>query len=57
MRKQDKIVQKQGLKHYTNLIDSIGTLLESARKQVARTINNILIQTYWEIGKRIVEYE
>ncbi|HOK40448.1 MAG TPA: PDDEXK nuclease domain-containing protein [bacterium] len=57
MKNQKRIVKKQNLKNYIYLIDSIGTLLESARKQVARTINNILVQTYWEIGKRIVEYE
>ncbi len=57
MKDQKKIVKKQNIKNYANLLDSIGTLLESARKQVARTINNILVQTYWEIGKRIVEYE
>ncbi len=55
MRKErdNKIVRKG----YTQLIDSIGTLLESARKQTIRTISNILVKTYWEIGKRIVEYE
>ncbi len=42
---------------YTQLVNSIGELLESARKQVARIINTILVETYWKIGKRIVEYE
>jgi len=44
-------------KNYTNLINSIGILLESARKQVVSVVNDILVKTYWEIGKRIVEYE
>ena len=48
-----KIVKKE----YAQLVDSIGALLESARKKAIRTINNILVKTYWEIGKRIVEYE
>jgi len=42
---------------YNQLVSSIVELLESARKQVARTINIILVETYWKIGKRIVEYE
>ncbi len=42
---------------YSQLVDSIGELLESARKEVVRTINNILVKTYWEVGKRIVKYE
>ncbi|GIV29064.1 MAG: DUF1016 domain-containing protein [Bacteroidia bacterium] len=57
MKKQKKVLKEQNVKNYTRLIDSIGVLLESARKQAVKTINNILIQTYWEIGKRIVEYE
>ncbi len=35
----------------------ISDLLESARRTTARAINNILTATYWEIGRRIVEYE
>ena len=55
MEKENKNkITKQG---YNHLIDSIGELLESGRKQVLKTINNILVKTYWEIGKRIVEYE
>ena len=43
--------------NYGKLIESIGVLLESARKQVARSVNRILVETYWDIGKKIVEYE
>jgi len=54
--KQNKnMINKSG--EYNQLVNSIGDLLESARKQVARTINTILVETYWGIGKRIVEYE
>lgn len=42
---------------YGQLIDNIGSLLQTARTQVATTINNILVKTYWEIGRYIVEYE
>ena len=44
-------------KNYNNLINNIGILLEEGRKQAVCTINNILVQTYWQIGKNIVEYE
>lgn len=43
--------------NYSNLVESIGQLLISARKQVSRVVNEILLRTYWEIGKIIVEYE
>ena len=35
----------------------IKELMENARKQVSVKINNILVQTYWEIGKIIIEDE
>jgi hypothetical protein len=35
----------------------IKELMENAKKQVSVKINNILVQTYWEIGKIIVEDE
>ena len=35
----------------------IKKLMENARKQVSVKINNILVQTYWKIGKIIVEDE
>jgi len=42
---------------YDSLIESIGTLLESARAQIATSVNTILVQTYWSIGKYIVGFE
>jgi predicted nuclease of restriction endonuclease-like (RecB) superfamily len=42
---------------YGLLVDEIGKLLEQSRRQAARTINNLLTATYWEIGRRIVEFE
>lgn len=36
---------------------SIKELMDSARDSIARSINNILVQTYWEIGRIIVEEE
>ena len=42
---------------YDSLVDGIGSLLESARTQIATSVNTILVQTYWNIGKYIVEFE
>ncbi len=42
---------------YSVLINSIGFLLEHGRKQVYHAVNQILVSTYWQIGKQIVEYE
>ncbi len=54
MSKKTKIVLKQ---NYNLLIGDISSLLESARRTSARAVNTILTATYWEIGRRIVEYE
>ena len=35
----------------------IKKLMGNARKQVSVKINNILVQTYWEVGKIIIEDE
>ncbi len=49
---------KPGLKgNYNLLIGDISSLLEYARRTSARVVNTILTATYWEIGRRIVEYE
>jgi len=46
-----------GKREYNTLISYIGTLLGQARKQVYTQVNQILVNTYWQIGKRIVNYE
>ena len=42
------------------LLDAVGrirTLIEKARGLVAREVNSAMLQTYWEIGRVIVEQE
>ncbi|HEY8781529.1 MAG TPA: DUF1016 N-terminal domain-containing protein [Mucilaginibacter sp.] len=42
---------------YEQLISQIGNLLATGRAKAAQQINTILVQTFWEIGKYIVEFE
>lgn len=42
---------------YNELINKIGVLLEKGRKKAAQTVNTILLQTYWLVGRHIVEFE
>ncbi len=42
---------------YERFVSDIERLLVAARRQAARSINVILTATYWEIGRRIVEFE
>ena len=50
--KTEAINNKYGL-----LIRQISSVVDNAKKQIATTINNALIETYWNIGKYIVEFE
>ena len=42
---------------HQDIFDNIKQLMDQARNRVSREVNNILIQTYWEIGRIIVEDE
>ena len=44
-------------KIHKDIYSSIKELMDNARNSVAKEVNNILIQTYWEIGRIIVEDE
>ncbi len=48
---------KTKLSHYTSLIADIGNLLQQARNQVVKQVNTVMLETYRNIGKYIVEYE
>ena len=42
---------------YTGLVSGIGELLEAARRASARVVNSFMTATYWEVGRRVVEFE
>ena len=43
--------------NYQQLKEQIGELLRRGREQAGRAVNTILVQTYWHIGRHIVEFE
>ncbi|MDQ7796850.1 MAG: PDDEXK nuclease domain-containing protein [Spirochaetia bacterium] len=43
--------------HYQELKARIGELLRQGREQAGQAVNTILVQTYWQIGRHIVEFE
>lgn len=49
--------RKISVSKYSLLIKDITSVLETARRTSARAVNAILTATYWEIGRRIIEYE
>jgi hypothetical protein len=42
---------------YAGLHREIVALLDAARQAAARSVNSLMTATYWEIGRRIVEFE
>lgn len=42
---------------YTHLLSGSSGLLVQARRSAARAVNGILTATYWDVGRRIVEFE
>ncbi|NVZ11610.1 DUF1016 domain-containing protein [Allochromatium humboldtianum] len=42
---------------YDGLHGDLVRLLDSARRSAARSVNALMTATYWEIGRRIVEFE
>lgn len=55
---ENEIIKSQ--KHdqqYQELVSDIGGLLANARQHIASSVNTILVETYWQIGRYIVEYE
>lgn len=55
-RKETRIKARQ-VNRYTDLLLSVTELLETARRQSARAVNALLTAAYWEIGRKIVQFE
>ncbi len=43
--------------HYAAVHTDIIALLEAARRAAARNVNAVMTASYWEVGRRIVEFE
>jgi hypothetical protein len=51
---QKEIIHLESL---SPLVQEIKTILDTARNNVARQVNSELLNTYWNIGRIICEYE
>lgn len=54
---KDSRIMSVDEKGYDGLLTGVSELLEQARHTAVRSVNQILTATYWEIGRRIVEFE
>lgn len=46
-----------GAEPYGQLVTGISGLVDEARRVVVRSTSSVIVSTYWEIGRRIVEFE
>jgi len=42
---------------YPSLVATLGRLITEARRSSVRAVNTVMTATYWEVGRRIVEFE
>ena len=49
--------ESSGLTDYPAVHADIVAVLEAARRAAARSVNAVMTACYWEIGRRIVEFE
>lgn len=42
---------------YSQLIDNIGNTVNEARNNLAKSVNSIMVDAYWQVGQQIVEFE
>ena len=54
---KDSRIMSVDEKGYDGLLTGVSELLEQARHAAVRSVNAIITATYWEMGRRIVEYE
>ena len=52
-----KIASPAATGDYSGLVRGVSELLEAARRASVRTVNAFMTATYWEVGRRIVEFE
>lgn len=57
MKKSVSKKVEASLADYDTILSALVNLLEGARRISARAVNAIMTASYWEIGRRIVEFE
>jgi predicted nuclease of restriction endonuclease-like (RecB) superfamily len=55
--KQVVVGKDISVREYGDVLNGVVELLEEARRSSARSVNALMTATYWEIGRRIVEFE
>lgn len=56
-RKSVQVSNRSAMKSYDAILSEVVDLLESARHASAKAVNVFITATYWQIGRRIVQWE
>jgi len=54
---EKKLMAMKTQRGYDRLLADVGKTLEQGRIKAVAAVNSAMVQTYWEIGRQIVEYE
>ncbi len=57
MKMSEAMVDKKGLNSEDQFLVDIRNLLHAGREAAYSSVNTVMVRTYWQIGKRIVEEE
>ncbi|MEG1141690.1 MAG: PDDEXK nuclease domain-containing protein [Clostridia bacterium] len=53
----NKPIKIEDDKDYELLINSIETVIANSKNKIANSINDTMVETYWNVGKHIIEFE
>ncbi len=56
-KQKDNELVPVGGADYDGLLSGLSALLDQSRRSAARAVNAVLAATYWEVGRRVVEFE
>lgn len=54
---QERSLSSASPEDFPPLLEALRSLIADSRRQVLRAVDTVQVQTYWQVGRHIVEYE
>lgn len=54
---EDRILPSTSQESFPPLLDTLRGIIADSRRQVLRAVDTVQVQTYWQVGRHIVEFE
>ena len=54
---EDRILPSKSPESFPPLLDALREIIADSRRQVLRAVDTVQVQTYWQVGRHIVEFE